>query len=282
VPPLRNPGATPDDPSNRPDLGYNGTLINQGLVWGWRTVSENWRGRWENNTGTADSTLPLDYSTVGSSKAVVVMTDGLNFLEDMHASTAYGGPRYFGQDSIGLSFSDPNISPSSGDLAWGMVDSSAYGIMQRSEAGWAGSSTGPTNAMYHCSLRRALAMEPHLNIWGCKEYDSMIRDASGTNHLKSGTGFWGPYDLQSALTGPYYDELTRRLLLTCTNMKARGIRIFFILFAIADNPQKAAAEAAFNSCVGGNGGVYDAANAADLNSAFQAIAIRLRALRLRQ
>jgi hypothetical protein len=49
-----------------------GTTGNLGLVWGWRTISPNWRGLW------GDADLPLDYGTDFMDKVVVILTDGNN------------------------------------------------------------------------------------------------------------------------------------------------------------------------------------------------------------
>ena len=42
-----------------------GTTGNLGLVWGWRTISPNWRGPW------GDADLPLDYKHRLMEKVVV-------------------------------------------------------------------------------------------------------------------------------------------------------------------------------------------------------------------
>ena len=48
------------------------TRYDIGAVWGWRNLSEDWRGIW----GSAD--LPLDYNDNTMDKAVIIMTDGEN------------------------------------------------------------------------------------------------------------------------------------------------------------------------------------------------------------
>ena len=48
------------------------TRYDIGSVWGWRTLSPEWRTFWENNT------LPLDYDEPQMEKAIIVMTDGAN------------------------------------------------------------------------------------------------------------------------------------------------------------------------------------------------------------
>ncbi len=60
------------------------TLTNLGLVWGWRTVSPNWRGFWRDDT---PAERPLDYEDVDNVKAVVFLTDGLAVVQ---IYSAYG------------------------------------------------------------------------------------------------------------------------------------------------------------------------------------------------
>ena len=55
-----------------------GTTGNLGLVWGWRTISPNWRGLW------GDADLPLDYGTDFMDKVVVMLTDGNNEFYNLH------------------------------------------------------------------------------------------------------------------------------------------------------------------------------------------------------
>ena len=283
---------------DEPDKGYNGTIINEGLVWGWRSISEHWRGWWKNPNGTAiDASLPLDHGITGGSKAVVVMTDGLNFLEDYAAVNGDSDP-YFGQQSILLpNVNDPNLLDDRPDYSdtipvsgnWDRpsygFDSSAYGLLRvYHETDARGvSAVGDHDywgRLSFCRQREAAGFEPHLALWGCREEDAMIRTPSGD--IARSANEWGNFTLTAALTGPYYDELMRRMLVTCSAMRADKIRIFFILFDIDNNPQKASALSAFNSCVGTDGGVYDAADPAQLNNAFQQIAVKLRTLRLKE
>src|SRR5262249_20065165 len=70
------------------------------------------------------------------------------------------------------------------------------------------------------------------------------------------------------------DELYKRLETTCTKMRAKGIHIYFILFALASHPDKANAVAHFQSCVGTGGKFYDAVTGTDLTDAFSDIAVR--------
>ncbi|MBW7851548.1 MAG: Flp pilus assembly protein TadG [Rhodospirillales bacterium] len=70
------------------DLRYwrrGGTMINMGLVWGWRALSPNWRGLWS----AATPQLPLDYGTPFMDKALVLLTDGKNEISS-DDYTSYG------------------------------------------------------------------------------------------------------------------------------------------------------------------------------------------------
>ena len=60
------------------------TLISEGMAWGWRMLSPRWQGQWG---GTMNSNnLPLAYNTPGMAKAVVLLTDGENTIDN----TAHG------------------------------------------------------------------------------------------------------------------------------------------------------------------------------------------------
>jgi len=56
------------------------TEINAGLVWGWRMISPRWRGFWGGTMGA--NSLPLDYKTKGMAKAIVLLTDGQNTINN--------------------------------------------------------------------------------------------------------------------------------------------------------------------------------------------------------
>ncbi len=55
------------------DMAARGcTRYDIGAVWGWRNLSEDWRGVW----GSSD--LPMDYDESTMDKAIIIMTDGAN------------------------------------------------------------------------------------------------------------------------------------------------------------------------------------------------------------
>ena len=69
------------------------THINLGAVWGWRLISPRWRGYWG---GTMDTNnLPLNYNSPLMSKAVIIMTDGMNTTSS-NIRTAYDYPAVSG------------------------------------------------------------------------------------------------------------------------------------------------------------------------------------------
>lgn len=76
-----------------------GTMTNVGLVWGWRVISPNWQGQWDNGTQSwtfhgSTYPLPLAYDTaqqLGMRKVVVIMTDGVNQAYDWIDEGIRGG-----------------------------------------------------------------------------------------------------------------------------------------------------------------------------------------------
>jgi von Willebrand factor type A domain len=61
-------------------VAQGNTLINQGLQWGWNMISPRWQGQWGGTMGA--NGLPLAYNTPGMSKAVILMTDGINTIDN--------------------------------------------------------------------------------------------------------------------------------------------------------------------------------------------------------
>ena len=62
------------------------THVGLGAVWGWRMLSPRWRGLWGGQMDT--NSLPLDYNTPLMNKAVVLLTDGMNTIDNSN-HTAY-------------------------------------------------------------------------------------------------------------------------------------------------------------------------------------------------
>lgn len=62
-----------------------GTIISEGLAWGWRAISPRWRGLWSG----AAATLPLDYGTPRMDKVIVLLTDGENEMPVSGGQSTY-------------------------------------------------------------------------------------------------------------------------------------------------------------------------------------------------
>ncbi len=310
---LQAPGGTMAD---YPDNGYSGTLINEGLVWAWRTLSPLWRGDWKDEGGTAiDGKLPLDYNEVGASKAIVIMTDGLNFLEDEswnggalktpsiidRTGGPSGTPTLFkdggGWTHVGVTLKksdNPNL-PS--DIGYEMVDvdSSAYGVIPNADSWYYNHykacmrrAVTPTSAPYNfdgyedantCSI-----VLPRLLTTARAAKTFTLPDKTTVAGWPASAGGQPPTaSLGNMNTGPYYDELEYRLSKTCENIRDKGVRIYFVLFAVNNtHPMKNRALGSFTDCVGNMGKVYDAIDTTQLNAAFKDIAASIRQLRLSQ
>jgi len=209
-----------------PARAYYGTIINQGLVWAWRTISPSWRGLWANSSNS----LPFNYSDENSThnKAIIILTDGLNFIQ---RSTDFD-PQ--GQTNATI------LIEWNGDAKWRIdhkdYDSTAYGRLTDG--------------------------------WFYKNGNSSVI-TFGTTATDEATN--GP---------PAYQELNRRLKATCDKIRAKGIKIFLIAFAVQSSSVKDSANSAFNYCVGSTGKYYDAVDEDSLTDAFKDIAAQLIELRL--
>ncbi len=81
------------------------TILNEGIVWGWRMLSPRWRGYWG---GTMNSnSLPKDYNTPRWEKVLIFLTDGENSPGNNNGHTAYW---FLGSKRIGSSSESTAIS----------------------------------------------------------------------------------------------------------------------------------------------------------------------------
>ena len=71
------------------------TVINQGMQWGWNMISPRWQGFWGGTMGS--NGLPLAYNTHGMSKAVVLLTDGTNTIDN----TSHSSYWFLGDNKLG-------------------------------------------------------------------------------------------------------------------------------------------------------------------------------------
>jgi Flp pilus assembly protein TadG len=62
-----------------------GTIISEGLAWGWRVISPRWRGQWSG----AAAKLPLAYGTASMDKVIVLLTDGENQMPVSGSHSTY-------------------------------------------------------------------------------------------------------------------------------------------------------------------------------------------------
>lgn len=80
------------------------TLVNQGLEWGWNMLSPRWNGLW-GGTMNANN-LPLAYNTPGMNKAIVLLTDGENTIDN----SAHGAYWYLSDNKLGTTNSSTAVT----------------------------------------------------------------------------------------------------------------------------------------------------------------------------
>lgn len=80
------------------------TLIPQGMQWGWNMLSPRWQGFWGGTMGS--NGLPLAYNTQGMSKAIVLLTDGTNTIDN----TSHGAYWFLGDNKLGTTSSSTAVT----------------------------------------------------------------------------------------------------------------------------------------------------------------------------
>lgn len=87
-----------------------GTVVVQGLQWGWFTISPSWQGRngW-NLTTPGGASLPLNYAAPNNKKVIVLMTDGTS---DVSGAQTFYGAAYQSNSSLTPNCNaNPNLAP---------------------------------------------------------------------------------------------------------------------------------------------------------------------------
>ena len=124
--PLTNNTATLNATVNNMALvNGGGTVMNQGLQWGWFTISPLWTA-WKLPPSPTGAARPAAYSDTGTTKIVVLMTDGVN--EEDGIDTFYGAAATNQGNGQSNCLRLPNIypeclQPSSWYNAYGRVSS---------------------------------------------------------------------------------------------------------------------------------------------------------------
>jgi Flp pilus assembly protein TadG len=91
-----------------------GTIISEGLVWGWRAISPRWRGLWSGSP----SQLPLAYNTENMRKVIVLLTDGDNqmLVQSYNGSKISPYNTYVSYSGLGLSSSAASTTSTKNEL----------------------------------------------------------------------------------------------------------------------------------------------------------------------
>lgn len=85
---------------------YGGTATDRGAVWGWRTLSPNWRGYWN----ISDADYPKDADAPQNDKVLVLMTDGENsypYSSDAALTRICNNAKAAGVTIISINFATP-------------------------------------------------------------------------------------------------------------------------------------------------------------------------------
>ena len=138
-----------------------GTMANLGLQLGWGTLSPLWRADWNLAEQRHGQTLPLDYGTRNMTKAIVLMTDGINEWYDFpggapgRCNTAGAGGCVTTNPTVASLPGQPWRTAGSGGGAYitnDDADQTAYGRLRDGRLG----ATITTNAQARTEINRRM------------------------------------------------------------------------------------------------------------------------------
>lgn len=229
-----------------------GTLVAQGMQWGWLTVSPQWQGGGGWNRSTSQGIAqPQAYNAPNNTKVVVLMTDG-NSEQD-------GAEMFYGAASSGATYS-PDCTHV---LAPECIRSSG-GTNVPKAAAWANSDADSWYTSYgRVSNGRLLASPPAYSANAAADSNSASQQAGVI--------------------------LDNKLLSICTNMKNQGVVVFTIYFHSPTDDQldyvlgagsgAQSTQSLMQSCATDSQHFFNSSSSSAINTAFLKIARTVNALR---
>jgi Flp pilus assembly protein TadG len=233
-----------------------GTVVVQGLQWGWFTLSPSWQGSSGWNLQTpGGALLPLNYAAPNNRKVIVLMTDGTTDVS--------GAQTFYGAANAGQS-----LSPAC-DAAIIAPDciTSSGGTNTLKSVNWARTDADSWYSPYgRVSAGRVLPFPP-----------APPNPPSPAVHSETATE-----QFSAALDG--------KVSTLCNSIKQQGIIIFTIFFHgpeddyydahLGSEAGTASASSILQGCATDSNHFFDATSSATINSAFVTIANQIAALRL--
>lgn len=241
-----------------------GTVVVQGLQWGWFTLSPSWQGSngW-NLTTPGGASLPLNYASPNNRKVIVLMTDGTSDVSG--AQTFYGAANNAAGNPAAPACNQTNPSTDA-TMAPECIPANSGGTNTPKSADWA------TN-------------DPDADSW----YSPYGRVSAG--RVISHTAFTNnPANDSEVATQQFSMSLDGKVTTLCAAIKQQGVVIFTIFFHgpsddaidayLGSRGGTASARSLLSNCATDSNHFFDATSSASINSAFVTIAGQIAALRL--
>lgn len=231
-----------------------GTVVVQGLQWGWLTISPSWQGSggW-NLTTPGGAALPLNYAAPNNRKVIVLMTDGTTDVSG--AQTFYGAANQ--ERSLSPACDAATIAPE--------CITSNGGTNTPKDANWKSTDADSWYSPYgRASAGRVLA-----------------KPLPATNT---------PWTDSENATAQFSSLLDGKVTSLCSTIKQQGIIIFTIFFHgptddyydahLGSELGTSSASAILQDCATDTNHFFNATSSAAISSAFVTIANEIAALRL--
>ena len=241
-----------------------GTVVVQGLQWGWFTLSPSWQGSngW-NLTTPGGAALPLNYAAPNNKKVIVLMTDGTTDVSG--AETFYGAANSADGAAAPPACNQSSPSTSYSKIAPECIPANNGGTNVQKSANWAGTDADSWYSPYgRVSAGRVLTNPP-----------------AATNNPATDSG---------NATQQFSTLLDGKTSSLCTSIKQQNITIYTIFFHgptddtydadLGSNQGTASASIILKNCATDSNHYFDATSSAAISSVFVQIANEITALRL--
>lgn len=245
-----------------------GTVVVQGLQWGWFTLSPSWQGSsgW-NLTTPGGAALPLNYASPNNKKVIVLMTDGTTDVSG--AETFYGAANILDGQAGPPACNQTNPSKSYSNIAPECIPANNGGTNTPKSSNWNGTDADSWYSPYgRVSAARVLDPPP-------------TTPSFTTNNPATDSG---------NATQQFSALLDGKVSTLCTTIKQQNIYIYTIFFhgptddaydaQLGSNQGTSSASTILKNCATDSNHYFDATSSAALNSVFVQIANEITALRL--
>ncbi|MFA7579435.1 pilus assembly protein [Castellaniella sp.] len=239
---------------------YGGTNVGMGLLWAWRMLDPAWRGA---DSGWGHAGLPRDYETDKLNKVIVLLSDGDNAPSGVVQRVSESYSNKFAGFQMAYAYEETSKQTCTGviikNCTYKWDDPKQISLKTATKS----MELPSVSSFNQCPVSGLRIVDPG-NI-------TSSNYTQGCTAASTNIGWAGSKPPATAITVGAMDSYMAQL---CTNIKAKGIRIFTLTLS-----NDVTNKSLMQNCASGDN-YFDVADASNLPNAFAQIAGALTELRL--